>query len=82
MTERNDMLIALVKEVLGPRDGHHEILPEEDDPRTEYITGVLAPAEAPRQQDAIEEDVDEVIEETSSEEDQDTQGYVGTPLMV
>ena len=79
MAERNEMLIALVKEVLGPRQGPHEILPEEDDPRTEYITGVLAPAEALRQPDAIEEDIDEVIEETSSEEDQDTQGYVGTP---
>ncbi len=79
MSERNDMLIALVKEVLGPRQGPNEILPEDDDPRTEYITGVLSPAEARRQPDAIEEDVDEVIEETSSEEDQDTQGYVGTP---
>ena len=79
MTERNDLLIALVKEVLGPRDGPHEVLPEDDDPRTEYITGVLAPAESSRQPDAIEEDIDEVIEETSSEEDQDTQGYVGTP---
>lgn len=79
MAERNDLLIALVKEVLGPRNGPHEILPEEDDPRTEYITGVLAPAESTRQPDAIEEDIDEVIEETSSEEDQDTQGYVGTP---
>lgn len=79
MTERNDMLIALVKEVLGPRQGPNEILPEEDDPRTEFITGVLAPAEAVRQPDSIEDDIDEVIEETSSEEDQDTQGYVGTP---
>lgn len=79
MSERNDMLIALVKEVLGPRNGSHEVMPEEDDPRTEFITGVLAPADAARQPDSIEEDVDEVIEETSSEEDQDTQGYVGTP---
>ncbi len=79
MAERNDLLIALVKEVLGPRNGPHEVLPEEDDPRNEYITGVLAPADAVRQPDLIEEDIDEVIEETSSEEDQDTQGYVATP---
>lgn len=79
MSERDQMLIALVKEVLGPRNGAREVLPEEDDPRTEFITGILAPAEAHLEPDAIEDDIDEVIEETSSEEDQDTQGFVGTP---
>jgi hypothetical protein len=79
MSERNEMVIALVKEVLGPRQGSIEIMPDDDDPRNEYITGVLAPAEAIRPPDDIEEDIDEVIEETSGEEDQDTQGFVGTP---
>ena len=79
MSERNHILTALVKEVLGPRDGPYEILPENQDPRDEYITGVLAPARAPRPPDEIDADIDQVIEETSSEEDQDTQGYVVAP---
>jgi hypothetical protein len=79
MSERDCILTALVKEVLGPRDGPYEILPETQDPRDEYITGVLAPARAPRPPDDVDADVDEVIEETSSEEDQDTQGYVVVP---
>jgi len=76
LAERDHILIALVKEVLGPRDGPYEILPENQDPRDEYITGVLAPARARRPPDDIDADIDQVIEEASSEEDQDTQSYV------
>lgn len=76
MNVRDALLIALVKEVLGPRDGPRESLPEEDDPRQEYITGVLEPRNARSQEARIEDNVDEVIEETSSEEDQQAQGYV------
>jgi hypothetical protein len=76
MAERDLMLTALVREVLGPRNGPNEILPEEQDPRSEYITGVLEPAAASTIDERGEDDVEEVIEETSSEEDQDTQGYV------
>jgi len=79
MAERDQMLIALVREVLGPRDGPHEILPEEQDPRVEYITGVLEPVSASSAEERIEDNIDEVVEETSGEEDQDTQGYVGSP---
>lgn len=82
MTERDQMLIALVKEVLGPRDGLNELMPnepEEQDPRSEYITGVLEPEKASSMEERIEDDVEEIIEETSSEEDQDTQGYVSSP---
>jgi len=79
LSARDHILIALVKEVLGPRDGPYEILPENQDPRDEYITGVLAPARAPLPPDEIDADIDQVIEETSSEEDQDTQGYVVVP---
>ncbi|GAB4537254.1 MAG: DISARM system helicase DrmA [Anaerolineae bacterium] len=79
MSERDLILIALIREVLGPRHGPHEILPENQDPRDEYITGVLAPARALRSPDEIEADIDEVIEETSSEDDQVTQGYVVVP---
>ncbi len=76
MNVRNEMLIALVREVLGPREGAHEVLPEEQDPRQEYVTGVLEPRNARTQDERGEDMVDQVIEETSSEEDQETQGYV------
>lgn len=78
MSERDQILISLVKEVLGPRNGPTEVLPEERDPRSEFITGVLEPASAPRIIEP-EDDIDEVIEETSGEEDQDNQGFVATP---
>jgi len=88
MSERDRILIELVKEVLGPRDGPLEILPPDQDPRDEYITGVLAPARAARRPDDIDADIDEIVidpdvedmvDETSSEEDQDTQGYAVVP---
>ncbi|MEP0805411.1 MAG: helicase [Chloroflexota bacterium] len=79
MPTRNDMLIALYREVIGPRNGPNEILPEEQDPRTEYITGVLEPVTASSTDERIEDNIDEIIEETSSEEDQDSQGYVASP---
>jgi len=79
MSERDEIIAALVREVLGPRDGPYEILPEERNPRDEYITGVLSPARAARPPDDIDAEIDEVIEETSSEEDQDTGGYVVVP---
>ena len=43
MAERDLLLGALVKEVLGPRGGAFELLPESESPLDEYITGVLAP---------------------------------------
>jgi len=79
MNVRDDMLIALVREVLGPRDGPQEILPEAQDPYSEYVTGVLEPAGVSTAGNRIEDSVDEVIEETSSEEDQDNEGYVAAP---
>jgi len=79
MKVRDEMLIELVKEVLGPREGIYEILPEENDPRSEYITGVLEPEKVSSFEERIEDNVDEVIEETSSEEDQSNQGFVASP---
>jgi len=76
MAERDHIIIALVKEVLGPRDGSNEILPTDQDPRDEYITGVLVPADAPRPPNDIDADVDELAEEVYGEEDQDGQGPV------
>ncbi|AKB37289.1 Superfamily II DNA and RNA helicase [Methanosarcina siciliae C2J] len=37
------LLHELVKEVLGPRQGVEEVLPEDQDPYDEYLTGVLVP---------------------------------------
>ncbi|MCP4396740.1 MAG: helicase [bacterium] len=82
MAERDHILIALVKEVLGPRNGSNEVLPEEQNPRDEFITGVLAPAKAPRDLENLEGDVDDFgvdVETVSDEEDQGTQGYVAIP---
>jgi hypothetical protein len=78
MSERDQILISLVKEVLGPRNGLTEVLPEDRDPRSEFITGVLEPANATLNIEP-EDDIDEVIEETTAEEDQDNQGFVATP---
>lgn len=79
MAEREHILIALVEEVLGPRDGISETLAETENPRDEYITGVLAPAQASREVDNIDADYEDFIEEISSEEDQDSQGAVVVP---
>ena len=75
MTERERILTALVEEVLGPRDGPCEILPVDQEPQGEYITGVLAPASASRQSADIESEADEAAQETGSpdpQEDQDS----------
>jgi Helicase conserved C-terminal domain len=79
MTPRNYIVSALIKEVLGPRDGSNELLPLNQDPRDEYITGVLAPTSAGRPGDDIDGDVDDIGEEVTSEEDEDTTGYVVAP---
>jgi hypothetical protein len=65
MSERDQIPISLVKEVLGPRNGTTEVFPEERDPGSEFITGVLEPASAPRVIEP-EDDIDEVIEEASA----------------
>jgi hypothetical protein len=76
---RDSILIDLVKEVLGPRDGPYEPLPSNQNPRDEYITGVLAPVGTSRPPDDIDADADAVIEETTGEEDQDSQDSVVAP---
>src|SRR4051812_38713991 len=43
MAERDLLVGALIQELLGPRGGPRETLPPEEDPRDEYVTGVLAP---------------------------------------
>ena len=82
MAEREHILIALVEEVLGPRHGPQEILPADQDPRAEYITGALAPASAQRPPDDIESEPDELGEEAGKydpQEDQDSRGVTVVP---
>jgi hypothetical protein len=62
------MVIGLVKDLLGPRNGPFETLPLSQDPRTEYITGVLAPEQPQRDPEEIEADIDEFIEEVTDDE--------------
>src|SRR5216683_3904152 len=80
MAERDYMIIGLVKEVLGPREGPLEYLPPERDPRNEYITGVLAPELPERDaENDIDADVDEVTEEVTDDEDQGAEGIIVAP---
>lgn len=74
MSERDHLLAALIREVLGPRHGPYEVLPAHQDPRHEYITGVLAPRGARERPDIeaeaglLEEDIEapeEDLEEPS-----------------
>ena len=82
MADREHILIALVEEVLGPRSGPLEVLTADLDPRTEYITGVLAPVSAQRPPDDIESEPDDLAEEVEEankldpQEDQDYQGVI------
>src|SRR2546422_581269 len=80
MAERDYMVIGLVKELLGPRDGPYEYLPSEHDPRNEYITGVLAPDMPERDPNDTEVDIDEVIvEEGTDDENQGAEGVIIAP---
>ncbi|MBO1350259.1 MAG: DISARM system helicase DrmA [Hormoscilla sp. GUM202] len=46
MSVRTELLLNLRQEVLGPRESCHEVLPSTQDPRNEFITGVLIPRDA------------------------------------
>src|SRR5260370_15460231 len=70
MAERDHMVIALVKDVLGPRDGPFERLPADLDPHNEYIVGVLAPKLEQRVEDDPDADADIAIEELTDDESQ------------
>jgi len=51
---RTELLLNLRQEVLGPRESCYEVLPSQQDPRNEFITGVLIP------RDASDEDAKEI----------------------
>ncbi len=46
MSVRTELLLRLKQEVLGPRQSCYEVLPSTQDPRNEFITGVLIPRDA------------------------------------
>lgn len=54
MSVRTELLLSLRQEVLGPRESCYEVLPSKQDPRNEFITGVLIP------RDASDEDAKEI----------------------
>ena len=66
--ERDLLLVALVAEILGPRGGPDELLGQQEDPREEYITGVLAP----HRSTSVEPDADTELvgEDRVSDDDQ------------
>ena len=59
MSERDELLTALLAEVLGPRLGPHEFLPSAQNPLDEYITGVLAPVPSGQTPHDIESEADD-----------------------
>lgn len=75
--EREYVLGALVKEVLGPRNGAFESLEDGFDPKNEYIVGVLAPKQAKQERDV---DAEAVLPDDgdSDEADDDADGEVFT----
>lgn len=79
MAERDYMIIGLVKELLGPRNGSLECLPGNSDPRNEYITGILAPDMPDRDLNDPDIDIDEVIEEVNDDENQSAEGPIIAP---
>lgn len=82
VADREELLMALVREVLGPRGGPTEVLPTSQDPRSEYITGVLAPREAPVEDEDSAADVQQLVEETYSDEDQGAEAPVVVPQAI
>lgn len=80
MPERDQLLVSLVKEVLGPRRGPQEVLRPDEDPLDEYITGVLAPFRAASVEQDAETDL--VGEGDSGADDQaDSGSDVGAPAL-
>jgi hypothetical protein len=70
VSDRSAILSALAEEILGPRNGHDEILPDSENPRDEYITGVLAPL-LDRVPIDIEGEAAELSDDTDSEDEDD-----------
>jgi hypothetical protein len=76
---RTKIVIELAKEVLGPRNGVNEVL--DDNPLTEYITGVLAPIAGKNPEDIEDEqEIPSDSSETFEEEQNDVD--IQTPILL
>jgi len=76
VSARTELLLSLRQEILGPRQSCYEVLPSNQEPRNEFITGVLIPRDA-RDEDAREIEgeaetlgtgIDEYADDDSEEE--------------
>lgn len=85
MAERDDLVVALYKELVGPRGGVSEILPANQSPRDEYMCGVLEPVRARRDPGNIEAEAGELaheIEVPASDDDQDDVVQAGNSALL
>jgi len=72
MSVRQQEYTLLIKEILGPRDGSSEIMNQ--DPRSEYITGILEPKDYDRPGDDFgNSDIGTYISQEDGEEDSSEQ---------
>ncbi len=75
----NKLVIALAKEVLGPRNGVNEVI--EDNPLTEYITGVLAPV-AGKNPQIIEDEQEIPSDNSETYEEEQNDVDIQTPVLL
>src|SRR5438105_3607851 len=90
-SERDRLFQALRAELLGPRGGSREQLPDSQDPRDEYITGVLAPQRSTREIEADERVLpsmadeertsDELVEQDDESEEILPPSFVASPSL-
>lgn len=79
MAERDELAIALFKELIGPRGGLNETLPGQQSPRDEYMCGVLEPVRAHRDAANIEAEATEMVQEIDApSSDDDQNDFVAT----
>ncbi len=74
---RTKLIIELVKEVIGPRKGINETI--EENPLTEYITGVLAPM-AIRNPQLIEDEQEIPSDSSESYDEEESDVDIQTPV--
>jgi hypothetical protein len=77
---RELLVTELVKEVLGPRRGIKEVLDEDENPLTEYITGVLAPVTSKKIRE-IEDESEIPSEDSQTYEEETIDADVNAPIL-
>lgn len=74
VSARTELLLSLIRELLGPRDSLDEVLPPDQDPRNEFITGILIPKAAnPEDASDIEAEADTIEEGVAEIGDDDVE---------